>query len=98
MQIVTQQTPIDSPPVAFTEAEVMKIAQHFRFIKTTEYSGEYDYELCPSSETSSFHCPACNARLWLLDFSDGPRSSQFEHITCHACGEVTKNRFFTPED
>ena len=98
MQTVTQQTPIDSPPIAFTEAEVMKIAQHFRLIKTTEHEGEYHYEFCPISETSSFHCPACKARLWLLDFSNGPRSSQFEFITCHACGEVTTNRFFISED
>jgi hypothetical protein len=97
MQTVTAKTPIDSPPIAFSEAEVMKIAQHFRLIKTTENGDGCHSEFCPISETSSFHCPACKARLWLLDFSSGPRSSQFERITCHACGRVARNRFFVSE-
>lgn len=97
MQTVTHETPIESPPIAFTEAEVMKIAQHLRLIKSTEYAGEWHSEFSPISETSSFPCPVCKARLWLLDFFDGPRASQFEKVTCHACGGVTKNRYFIEE-
>ena len=88
---------IPAHKTAFTTAEIEKLAHHLGWFKFYDNKdGTHETDLDVISETSSFYCK-CGSRLWLLDLSEGPRSSEVDFVTCPSCAQVVKNRFHIAE-